>query len=151
MTVSADAASKGVTPYRVGDKLYKWQCNEIVPKAKSGLDPCTSAMLYIQLDTLSAAPGSTALGPGKFEFWFDPASDRLGMDVNRNGQVTTLNTHVDLYVQDPNLIIGRGITEGTGLQAGQEVYDLLDDGAMNLEVVMQRIPDSSKGWNQQLN
>ena len=136
----ASTSVVGLTPYKPGDSIYTWTCIDTTyfdTQKSPTQTECDEAFSFISLGT-----------KGNLVFWFDPASDRLGADLVQNGSIGPANVHLDLYVQGPNLITGRGIVEGTvqtGLNPG--TYGLARNGSMNIEIIMQRIADSTVGYD----
>jgi hypothetical protein len=132
-------AAPGLTGYAAGDQLYTWHCIEqwtdttyTPPETE-----CAEAFNFLTFGSV-----------GQIQFWFDKTTHRLGADMASGDKIGPANMHLDLYIENPDLIIGRGIVEGTaqtGLAPGQ--YGLARDGAMNVEVILQRIPNNVFGDN----
>lgn len=117
--------------------IYTWSCSEFPPKPPQsfGCDPTMTPLSLTWQTTLK----------GNLVFWYDPTLHKLGADVVTGGAIGPQNMHIDLYQQTPNLIIGRGIVEGTAGNIAPGPWGLYQDGALATEVVMQRIPSGSTG------
>jgi hypothetical protein len=142
ITISPKAAP-GLTAFNPGVKVYVPACAEAHHAANEPPPLCGPAFLY---STLSTADPS--LQNATFEFWYDPATRRFGADVVSTArQIGPINQHIDLYIEDPDLIIGRGITEGSSAFGTRNYENLFIDGQMNIELILQRMPDGYLGSN----
>ena len=138
LNVSSNSAP-GLTNYKPGDQLYAWTCMEELSIVYPTPNPlCDESFGNINFGNVNNI----------VTFWFDKATNRLGADVVIGGFIGPANNHIDLYVEGPDLIIGRGITEGTSTGGyGLMNYGLGRDGAMNIEIILQRLPPDTYGAN----
>jgi hypothetical protein len=136
LVLSGDVAP-GSTTYAPGDQLYTWTCEETVSIVYPNPNPlCDESFAPLTLGN----PGSA------LTFWYDKSANKLAADLAFNGVIHAANVHVDFYVDGPDLIIGRGIVEGTAkVGVDGAPYGVARDGALNLQIILQRLPDDAFG------
>jgi hypothetical protein len=136
LVFSGDAAP-GSTTYAPGDQLHTWTCEE------------TASIHYPDPNPLcdeSFAPLTLSNPRSTLTFWYDKSTNKLAADLAFNGVIHAANVHVDLYVDGPDLIIGRGIVEGIAkVGVDSAPYGVARDGSLNLQIILQRLPDDVFG------
>jgi len=142
----AQSSAPGLTAFHPGVNTYSIACAE-----QAGSGTCTKHMTLNPIGGIPGYFGSCLNQPAQLELWFDPQTGRIGADLvnSTTNVIGPANLHVDVYMQSPDLFIGRGIVEGTGLgivQGGNySLGSYCVDGAMNYELILQRLPDAAFG------
>lgn len=136
-TIASNAAANLTSYNPANDDVYAIYCNE---NFESQFSLCRHQMGHAILNECGVSVGAS------YALWYDRQTNRFGADIVAGNKIGPINQHVDLYMESPDLFIGRGITEGTGnfgdLTQG---YGHCIDGSMNFEMILQRVPDAATG------
>lgn len=126
-------------------KVYKVQCGLVLPggafeQHPPGFDTLCKPYAGIQ-QLATATTGTLSYAGADMLVWFDPVQNRFGMDVAmHDGQqymISEQGFHVDLYLEGPDTLVGRGAYIGSNVQA--QLFKNLK-GYLGIAVTMSRLP-----------